>query len=549
MNRLIAGLFLIGFSAGAQAALFGRAPATPGGTDYRAYYDTTLDVTWLANANYARTTGYDADGAMSWEQSRSWIAHLNRANHLGTNTWRLPMAGPINGSSYLLTQLYTGSSDRGWNITAPGTMYAASVTNEMAHLYHVTLNKVSYYDTAGNVRPEYESTVRFPFINVRGTYYFWSGSLATASQPIAFTFEHGGQDLGNLTAPGYAWPVASGDPLYSATPRALPAGLRGRMAAQPGKTDYQAYYDVAQDITWVRDATLADTRHFGVSGISGGAWAGRMTWDLAQEWIAALNAANYLGKSDWRLPAIRDTDDPGCASDYSMGGSDCGYNVDVTTSEVAHLFHVTLGNAAAFDVEGNYNPCGYTGPDYCLGNTGPFWWFVPNAYWSGTEYAPDPVDAWLFHARDGLQHNVGKDEEWQVWAVRDGDINPLEDGDEDGVPDDLDNCPSLASGDQSDNDEDGRGDICDNCTLVANVGQYDADQDGFGNFCDADLNNSGSTTATDYAILRSVMGHSAAWSPTAASADLNGSGSVSAADFAILRSMIGEAPGPSALVP
>jgi hypothetical protein len=39
----------------AQAALQGRAPATPGGTDYQAYYDTDLDITWVANANLAAT--------------------------------------------------------------------------------------------------------------------------------------------------------------------------------------------------------------------------------------------------------------------------------------------------------------------------------------------------------------------------------------------------------------------------------------------------------------------------------------------------------------
>jgi hypothetical protein len=34
------------------------------------------------------------------------------------------------------------------------------------------------------------------------------------------------------------------------------------------------------------------------------------------------------------------------------------------------------------------------------------------------------------------------------------------DGDGDGVPDDLDNCPTLANGDQADSDGDGRGDAC-----------------------------------------------------------------------------------------
>ena len=30
-----------------------------------AYYDTVLDITWLADANYVQTSGYDADGKMT----------------------------------------------------------------------------------------------------------------------------------------------------------------------------------------------------------------------------------------------------------------------------------------------------------------------------------------------------------------------------------------------------------------------------------------------------------------------------------------------------
>lgn len=43
----------------AQAALLGRASLTPGGTDYQAVYDTDLNITWLADANYAQTSGYE----------------------------------------------------------------------------------------------------------------------------------------------------------------------------------------------------------------------------------------------------------------------------------------------------------------------------------------------------------------------------------------------------------------------------------------------------------------------------------------------------------
>ena len=58
------------------------------------------------------------------------------------------------------------------------------------------------------------------------------------------------------------------------------------------------------------------------------------------------------------------------------------------------------------------------------------------------------------------------------------------DADEDGIPDDEDNCPAIANADQTDTDEDGLGDVCDNCPATANADQADGDQDGVGDVCD-----------------------------------------------------------------
>ena len=44
------------------------------------------------------------------------------------------------------------------------------------------------------------------------------------------------------------------------------------------------------------------------------------------------------------------------------------------------------------------------------------------AYWSGSEYAPDPEGAWDFFTYNGIQ-NVGyKDVQLYAWAVRLGDV-------------------------------------------------------------------------------------------------------------------------------
>lgn len=59
------------------------------------------------------------------------------------------------------------------------------------------------------------------------------------------------------------------------------------------------------------------------------------------------------------------------------------------------------------------------------------------------------------------------------------------DPDEDGWPDDYDNCPRVPNVAQADTDSDGVGDACDNCLSAANRDQGDRDGDGIGDTCDA----------------------------------------------------------------
>jgi len=58
---------------------------------------------------------------------------------------------------------------------------------------------------------------------------------------------------------------------------------------------------------------------------------------------------------------------------------------------------------------------------------------------------------------------------------------PESDGD--GIPDQNDNCPSVANADQADGDGDGSGDACDNCNTTPNPDQTDSDGDGVGDHC------------------------------------------------------------------
>jgi hypothetical protein len=92
---------------------------------------------WLKDANYAQTSGYDADGRMTWDEALAWIASLNSSNHLGYNDWRLPAALPVNATSYDLDWSCDGSTDVGYNITSPNS--------EMSYMYYVELENLGYH--------------------------------------------------------------------------------------------------------------------------------------------------------------------------------------------------------------------------------------------------------------------------------------------------------------------------------------------------------------------------------------------------------------------
>jgi hypothetical protein len=50
-------------------------------------YDSNLNITWMQDANYAQTSGYDNDGRMTWREAMSWADSLDYG---GFKNWRLP---------------------------------------------------------------------------------------------------------------------------------------------------------------------------------------------------------------------------------------------------------------------------------------------------------------------------------------------------------------------------------------------------------------------------------------------------------------------------
>ena len=171
----------------------------------QAYYDTGLDVTWVANANLAATnafgvSGIQSDGSMNWSTAQSWIAAMNAANYLGANDWRLPGVSPVSGGFFNYTFSYSGSTDKGYNISAPDSPYAGSDGSELAFLFYNSLANLGARDLNGaSLGCESASNVCLentgPFMNLQPDTY-WTGAayLPVATNTWYFDMGTGYQD-------------------------------------------------------------------------------------------------------------------------------------------------------------------------------------------------------------------------------------------------------------------------------------------------------------------------------------------------------------------
>ncbi len=143
-------------------------------------------------------------------------------------------------------------------------------------------------------------------------------------------------------------------------------------------------YDTDLDVTWYDYSN------------SGDFWVNQVNWADALSVTFGNNLYN-----NWRLPTVTDIGNDGC--DYGYNGTDCGYNVDTSTGELAHLWYDEFGNTARYDTAGNSTGCGIHG---CLTNTGDFQSLQAGAYWTGTAYGLGTQDAWNFGLGSGVQVNA-----------------------------------------------------------------------------------------------------------------------------------------------
>ena len=164
---------------------------------FEAYYDTSLNITWLADANVA--------GGMDWTTASTWAAGLNP---YGSNItgWRLPTTNDVGNDGVTYgTNSYQGV-DAGYNITA---------YSELSHMFYTTLGDLAFFDTSGHwPQVGYGLTNSGPFSNVQSASYWSATEYLPRGNTYAWDFNTGSgqQTLDNKTINSFsAWAVHTGD--------------------------------------------------------------------------------------------------------------------------------------------------------------------------------------------------------------------------------------------------------------------------------------------------------------------------------------------------
>jgi len=189
-------IFLLLLSFNATAALYDRGNGL--------IYDNVLDITWLQDANYAQTSGYDADGRMDWDASITWAKHLEYG---GYDDWRLPSAGNPPPPSFFPMPLSTG---------------------EMGHMFYNNLGNAAGFSIQNNVsftNATYGGGAE-SFVNAQNSPYWLDeeyGLYEQINTSYVFQTQSGSYMFYPKHYNLYSWPVHDGDIGASAVP--LPASF------------------------------------------------------------------------------------------------------------------------------------------------------------------------------------------------------------------------------------------------------------------------------------------------------------------------------------
>ena len=355
--RSLAALFIVAASSFGVPQAYAELIPSPDG---QTVYDTTLHVTWLANANLAGTAGgqfgvsnINPSGSMSYATAAQWVAALNAQNYLGHSTWMLPTT-PQDDPTCSTKGPHDARFGIGCRHSALGGLYADRGSLGLAY--------------PSPAVPAADGAVG-PFTNLQ-PYLYWSATSLGSSGYSTFSFNSGWQGANVDNHVMYVLPMFQGPPPGSGFAAcAVPASAACPLEPTP---DGSLVYDPLANVTWLADADLARSMSVPCADCAIAA-DGAMSHASAERFIAAMNAYNggagWLGITTWQLPPAS-TDDETCSLGHDTRAT---FGFGCTGSPLGELYYEQLlgGLAQGTPVAG-----------VSAGASGPFSNVQPYLYWS-----------------------------------------------------------------------------------------------------------------------------------------------------------------------
>lgn len=174
-------------------------------------------------------------------------------------------------------------------------------------------------------------------------------------------------------------------------------------------------YDDVLDITWLQNANLSGSAS---------------NWNSSTQWASDLVFGGY---DDWRLPTLTPRNNASFNFGFSFnGGTDRGFNIAGTHSELSYMFYSNLNNTSFFSTLGVGSQPGSEvfNSSFIDADSGISYNFenIQVSYWTNVANNPITNAAWGFNFRTfanvatGEQQLLGLSSGLSAWAVRDGDV-------------------------------------------------------------------------------------------------------------------------------
>ena len=173
-----------------------------------AFYDTTLNITWLRDANM------NGPGTRDWYSAVAWVNGFSIGIY---DDWRLPTMVDTGASGCDRSE--AGGTDCGVNVQ---TTSGSTVYSEMASLWYDALGNKTYWAPGTGIAPQAGSglTNTGDFLNMQ-SYFYWSGlRYSPNSNKMAWFFEFGSgyQDAHTQRGQNYGIAVRPGDVVGAQVP-------------------------------------------------------------------------------------------------------------------------------------------------------------------------------------------------------------------------------------------------------------------------------------------------------------------------------------------